>query len=568
MFFNQDGDTAAEDNRPWITEVDSVAMKRTAVLVGFLLVALCSAIAPPERETEAQANCFQETGFCITNPAFADYFRLRGGVRILGYPASRSFTLEGFEVQFFQRVVLQLQGNTVQRLNILDPSIMPMTRANQSVFPGPDPQLASQAPQVGSVDYARQVVEFVRRVAPNTWNGQQVGYFDLFNTTVPIEIAFAGSTPNPDLVTLLNLEIWGLPTSNPQPDPGNGGFIYQRFQRGIMHYRAEVPVTEGILVGDYFKAVITNKNLPPDLAEDMRNSRYFNQYSSGSPKWVARPGALANTDMTGAFEPGTGAVTPGPTSPPGPSGPTATPVPAGTSTPTPTAAPTTSVQLQLSDALIDPGEPIKVTVIAQGSTGISWIEWQGDGTGDAALDDNHRYDGCDGNTQCAFVWDATPIRSGRQTLRARARDTAGNRTDWVTTDLRVRDGPTVTPTPATPTPTPGPGTPTVTPTAATAASVPDIRLILSDGRINLGSSVDITVIGTHTKGIDWITWQGDDTGDSVLDDDHRFDCNNQTACAHTWTVKPTKAGTFDIMARGREQGGARSDWIRMELRVR
>ena len=129
----------------------------------------------------------------------------------------------------------------------------------------------------------------MRRVAPDTWNGQPVGFFNLFNTTVPVEIAFPGTTPNPDLVTLLNLEIWGLPTSNPAADPGNGGFVYQRFQRGIMHFRAEVPVTEGILVGEYLKAVITNRSLPPDLAQDMQSSRFRAQYSPGSPGWLARP---------------------------------------------------------------------------------------------------------------------------------------------------------------------------------------------------------------------------------------------------------------------------------------
>src|SRR5687767_2216122 len=140
-------------------------MKRVAVLTAFVLVAMFSALAPPETPTQAQANCFQETGFCITNQQFAEYFRLRGGVRIMGYPISRSFTLEGFEVQFFQRVILQLQGGQVSRLNVLDPGIMPMTRANQSIFPGPDPAIAGQAPQVGAPNYASQVVEFVRRVS-------------------------------------------------------------------------------------------------------------------------------------------------------------------------------------------------------------------------------------------------------------------------------------------------------------------------------------------------------------------------------------------------------------------
>ena len=273
----------------------------------------------------SQANCFPETDFCITNPQFANYFAERGGVRILGYPISRSFTLEGFEVQFFQRVILQMQGGQVARLNVLDPNVMPMTRANQSTFPPPDPALAAQAPPVTSPTYAQDVSAFIQRVSPNTWNGMPVGFYTLFSTTVPVDVAFTGQTANPDQVTLLNLEIWGLPTSNPAADPNNGGFVYQRWQRGIMHFRAEGPVTEGVLVGDYFKSVITGKNLPPDLAADMQGSRYFGQYSPGSPGWVARPGELPSTDMTNAFEPGTGAVTvptPPPATPPAASTPT------------------------------------------------------------------------------------------------------------------------------------------------------------------------------------------------------------------------------------------------------
>src|SRR3954465_2762768 len=151
-----------------------MTMKRLTVLLAFVVVAGIAAVGPPGMTTEAQANCFQETGFCITNSAFADYFRLRGGTRILGFPISRSFTLEGFEVQFFQRVILQLQGGQVSRLNILDPGIMPMTRANQSQFPASDPAIAAQAPQVGASDYAQQVVSFVRKVSPDQFSGQNV----------------------------------------------------------------------------------------------------------------------------------------------------------------------------------------------------------------------------------------------------------------------------------------------------------------------------------------------------------------------------------------------------------
>src|SRR3954454_1873358 len=208
-------------------------MRRVVVLSAFVLVSMIAALAPPGTTTQAQGDCFG-TGFCIQNPAFREYYMSRGQERTLGFPISNEFTLEGFQVQFFQRVVLQMNQGSVARLNVLDPNIMPMTRANQSVFPGPDPALAAQAPQVTSPTYAQDVVKFVQKVSPNTFNGQPVNFFTTFMNTVPPQ---PGASQ--DIMTLLNLEIWGVPTSNPAADPGNGGFIYQRYQRGIMHFRAE-----------------------------------------------------------------------------------------------------------------------------------------------------------------------------------------------------------------------------------------------------------------------------------------------------------------------------------------
>jgi hypothetical protein len=438
---------------------------------------MVAALAPPGTPTEAQANCFQETGFCISNPAFAEYYRLRGEKRILGFPISRSFTLEGFEVQFFQRVVLQMQGGQVARMNILDPGVMPMTRANQSVFPGSDPSIASKAPQVGAPDYAQQVVSFVKQVSPDTFNGQPVGFFNLFNTTVPVDIAFAGQTPNPDLVTLLNLEIWGLPTSNPAPDPGNGGFIYQRYQRGIMHFDASCGCTQGILVGEYLKAVITGKNLPTDLGQDMQGSKYLNQYSPGSPGWVARPAELPSTDMNGAFEQGTGPVS----QPSAPIPVATTPPGAATATATATAVGGPTVTLQVDDDRIDPGQTINVTVIGRYATPIDWIEFEGvagdnnndnEATVDPALA-RQRFD-CDDRTECAQVWQITPTISGDVTIRARARGTDGVRSDWFTLTLRVRGNSTATATPGTPTPTPTAVVVTATPTTAAGLTTNDV----------------------------------------------------------------------------------------------
>src|SRR5215216_6457461 len=243
-------------------------MRRSAACTLVVSALVCAALASLAAASPAQQpQCFNETGFCIDEPAFASYFNSRGGARILGFPVSRVFVLEGFRVQFYQRVVLQLQGNDVARLNLLDPGILPVTHANQSAFPAPDPGLAADAPRPDDPAYAERVVDYLRNVAPDNWNGLPVGFSALFNSTVPAE----GVTP--EIRTLLNLEIWGLPTSQPAFDPGNRDFVYQRFQRGIMHFRAGCGCTEGILVGDYLKTVMTGRDLPPDLAADMQSSR-------------------------------------------------------------------------------------------------------------------------------------------------------------------------------------------------------------------------------------------------------------------------------------------------------
>ena len=150
-----------------------------------------------------------------------------------------------------------------------------------------------------------------------------------------------------------------------------------------------------------------------------------------------------------------------------------------------------TVEFQIDDDLIDPGQKVRITVIGRSSAGLEWIEWSGDDTGDPVLDDNHRFDGCDQRTDCASVWEVSPTKDGTHTLRARARDKTGFRTEWTTLELKVRKGPTPTPTPSTPTPTPGPGTPTVTPTPT--SSIPSVTIQLSDDSIDLGEEVEITV---------------------------------------------------------------------------
>jgi hypothetical protein len=147
-------------------------------------------------------------------------------------------------------------------------------------------------------------------------------------------------------------------------------------------------------------------------------------------------------------------------------------MPEATATPVPEDAPP-AVTIQVDDERIIAGQTVSITVIASDNGPIEWIQWEGtveedddndnQATGDPDLDAEHRHN-CDGQKDCAFVWQVTPKTQGRYVLRARGRDEAGNRSEWVKIDFRVQAGPsTATPVP-TSTPVPNSVAPSGSPT--------------------------------------------------------------------------------------------------------
>jgi hypothetical protein len=205
-------------------------------------------------------------------------------------------------VQIFQRQVAQHCGNSVALMNVLDPDIFPYTRVNGSVFPGPDETLKNSTPKTTDPNYATAILDFIRANAPDQFQGQPVNFGQTFFNSVSPQMA---GTNDPNLIGLFDLEIWGAPISRPAPDPSNSNFIYQRFQRGIMHFTAGQG-TRGILLADYLKQILLgpSPNLPADLQQQAQGSRYFAQYCPGGTRWLCRPNDLPGTDLTFAFERG------------------------------------------------------------------------------------------------------------------------------------------------------------------------------------------------------------------------------------------------------------------------
>jgi hypothetical protein len=225
---------------------------------------------------------FGQTGYRIDNDEVWGFFQQYGGLSTFGYPVSRNMPFLGCPVQMFQRHIIQVcPGQGAALINLLDPEIFPYTRVNGSVFPAPDTTMKNNTPPVGSPTYAVDINNFVQQNVPDTFSGQPVNFLQTFNN-------------------LGGLVIWGAPISQPQPDPSNGNFIYQRFQRGIMHYMAGSG-TQSILLADYLKAIIINQNVPPDLLAQSRETRYYNQYCPGQTQWLCRPNELPGTDLTFAF---------------------------------------------------------------------------------------------------------------------------------------------------------------------------------------------------------------------------------------------------------------------------
>lgn len=287
----------------WFTEQ---AANKIGKAIGVVPVATPTpTLAPVPTSTPAprDARYFDATGFRIDNDVFWDYFNRRGGIRTFGYPVSRTFTFLGTTVQFYQRAIMQI-GPTggAQTMNVLDPGLMPYTRINGSSYPAPDQGLANSAPVPGTAGYDVRVQEFVRNNAPDTFEGLRVNFYQAFQNTVTLNDAYPQGGGNPGLLPLLNLELWGVPTSRPQRDPSNNNFVYLRFQRGIMHFDATTGYTQGLLLADYLKSIMTGNNLPSDLASQANGSKFYRQYNPSKANWVDRPDDLPGTNLTFAFE--------------------------------------------------------------------------------------------------------------------------------------------------------------------------------------------------------------------------------------------------------------------------
>lgn len=69
-----------------------------------------------------------------------------------------------------------------------------------------------------------------------------------------------------------------------------------------MHFDATNSVTQGLLLADYLKSILTGQNLPSDLDAQPKGSVFYEQYNAANPQWLDRPNHLFATDLIDTFQ--------------------------------------------------------------------------------------------------------------------------------------------------------------------------------------------------------------------------------------------------------------------------
>lgn len=280
--------------------------KAGALLSALLLTAVALA-APQSYWTTTQAAEDPSTsGFSLSDPLIATYFRQHGGAAALGNPISGPMRLLGSRVQLFQRQAIEVKPDgSVGTLNLVDGDFMPL-----ATVAGPgmaaDKGLLARMPRPGPPDYPQQASAYVDSAAPNDWNGVRVRFGATYRSMLKCS-DLPGVTPCTG-ATLLNLvdDLYGLPTGKPVADPRSPDYVYLRYQRGVMVYSRTANDTQWLLLGELFKQILLGNQLPPEVLDQISASplyaRFYAQYDSLARDGVARPDELPGTSLAGAFE--------------------------------------------------------------------------------------------------------------------------------------------------------------------------------------------------------------------------------------------------------------------------
>jgi IPT/TIG domain-containing protein len=261
--------------------------------------------APPSTTAQSMTPTTR-SDFSVSIPSMLAYYQLHGGSRVLGQPLSHDFQLLGRRVQIFEGGVLEQRTDAaLEMMDVLGEGL-PLMHAAGATFPSPDPDLLASDPPLDSPTYQTQALAAIDAgaldaSAPDSWNGSPVNFTTTFRGTLACSDLLPTQPCDDRQLLAAALDVWGLPTSAPTPDPANPDLVYVRFQRGIMQFSQSTGVTQAVPIGSWFKRVLIGSDVPDDLLQDVAGSRYYGQYAPALSLGVARPSELPATSLTAAF---------------------------------------------------------------------------------------------------------------------------------------------------------------------------------------------------------------------------------------------------------------------------
>ncbi len=262
---------------------------------------------PPPVDPVTGPRFFPATGFSVADDDIWVYYNRRGGQRTFGAPISRLMLLNGAWVQLFERGMLQVfEDGRVVSVNLLDDFYLPYDTLGDLVLPPVDEALLLSAPSPDEPDFDLRSQEFVREHAPEQVGDLATRFYATFLGTVLFRDAFFDGNGDPNLVPGFDLEIWGLPTSQPTPlvtgpDSVDPAVVQLRFQRGVMRHDGQAGTTSAVPLGYYLRAILAGDESVAGLAEVAAASPLWAQYDPEAPNSVARPEALAETNLALVF---------------------------------------------------------------------------------------------------------------------------------------------------------------------------------------------------------------------------------------------------------------------------
>ncbi len=215
----------------------------------FALLGLAATLMPASGSMAATNSAyFAETGYNVAG-AMLTYWQAHGGVKVLGYPISRTVTSDGRTMQYFERARLEQSASVQTSLALLGS----MLTADQK-FP---------------------------KVIPFKNNSKQVYFKETGHSLSNRFLAFwqAGG----------GLSVFGYPISEPQDV---GGKTVQWFERARFEWDSRQPntVTLGLLGREYLAAhPVAGTALAPDQPKS--EQPLLPPTGLSNPKWQALPGA-------------------------------------------------------------------------------------------------------------------------------------------------------------------------------------------------------------------------------------------------------------------------------------